>query len=157
MIRRPPRSTQGVSSAASDVYKRQVKNAGLVFKSAQNQKRRWGITSEKVGNVWHWVAPKTPHDPTTTQQSPHVRDHGTLGSSQVKSKNLSGEGPKIPRSQGPLYKAPAGGRHPSDTQNVVLDCLSTTHPQTAEQIAAQLPRSQRKTLPEDLKLSLIHI
>eukprot|EP00831_Metopus_contortus_P047981 TRINITY_DN3891_c0_g1_i9.p1 TRINITY_DN3891_c0_g1~~TRINITY_DN3891_c0_g1_i9.p1 ORF type:complete len:124 (-),score=36.90 TRINITY_DN3891_c0_g1_i9:40-411(-) len=26
MIRRPPRSTQGVSSAASDVYKRQVKN-----------------------------------------------------------------------------------------------------------------------------------
>ena len=24
MIRRPPRSTQGVSSAASDVYKRQV-------------------------------------------------------------------------------------------------------------------------------------
>eukprot|EP00831_Metopus_contortus_P061387 TRINITY_DN53240_c0_g1_i2.p1 TRINITY_DN53240_c0_g1~~TRINITY_DN53240_c0_g1_i2.p1 ORF type:complete len:122 (-),score=8.34 TRINITY_DN53240_c0_g1_i2:88-453(-) len=26
MIRRPPRSTQGVSSAASDVYKRQVQN-----------------------------------------------------------------------------------------------------------------------------------
>eukprot|EP00831_Metopus_contortus_P016699 TRINITY_DN17039_c0_g1_i2.p3 TRINITY_DN17039_c0_g1~~TRINITY_DN17039_c0_g1_i2.p3 ORF type:complete len:107 (-),score=31.12 TRINITY_DN17039_c0_g1_i2:52-372(-) len=26
MIRRPPRSTQGVSSAASDVYKRQSKN-----------------------------------------------------------------------------------------------------------------------------------
>ena len=26
MIRRPPRSTQGVSSAASDVYKRQVVN-----------------------------------------------------------------------------------------------------------------------------------
>ncbi|WP_460413935.1 hypothetical protein, partial [Staphylococcus aureus] len=25
MIRRPPRSTQGVSSAASDVYKRQIK------------------------------------------------------------------------------------------------------------------------------------
>ncbi|WP_460413927.1 hypothetical protein, partial [Staphylococcus aureus] len=27
MIRRPPRSTQGVSSAASDVYKRQVKDS----------------------------------------------------------------------------------------------------------------------------------
>eukprot|EP00831_Metopus_contortus_P031982 TRINITY_DN25958_c0_g1_i1.p4 TRINITY_DN25958_c0_g1~~TRINITY_DN25958_c0_g1_i1.p4 ORF type:complete len:103 (-),score=12.97 TRINITY_DN25958_c0_g1_i1:231-539(-) len=26
MIRRPPRSTQGVSSAASDVYKRQLEN-----------------------------------------------------------------------------------------------------------------------------------
>jgi len=35
MIRRPPRSTQGVSSAASDVYKRQVwktKEAGLPTK-----------------------------------------------------------------------------------------------------------------------------
>eukprot|EP00831_Metopus_contortus_P049298 TRINITY_DN40643_c0_g1_i1.p2 TRINITY_DN40643_c0_g1~~TRINITY_DN40643_c0_g1_i1.p2 ORF type:complete len:127 (+),score=23.36 TRINITY_DN40643_c0_g1_i1:19-399(+) len=29
MIRRPPRSTQGVSSAASDVYKRQVHGRGL--------------------------------------------------------------------------------------------------------------------------------
>ncbi|GAB5802461.1 hypothetical protein JMUB7516_27390 [Staphylococcus aureus] len=28
MIRRPPRSTQGVSSAASDVYKRQTSNYG---------------------------------------------------------------------------------------------------------------------------------
>eukprot|EP00976_Prorocentrum_cordatum_P080653 1184052-Prorocentrum_minimum.AAC.10 len=28
MIRRPPRSTQGVSSAASDVYKRQEEGAG---------------------------------------------------------------------------------------------------------------------------------
>ena len=27
MIRRPPRSTQGVSSAASDVYKRQIQHA----------------------------------------------------------------------------------------------------------------------------------
>ena len=30
MIRRPPRSTQGVSSAASDVYKRQVLHASVV-------------------------------------------------------------------------------------------------------------------------------
>eukprot|EP00831_Metopus_contortus_P020689 TRINITY_DN19143_c0_g1_i1.p2 TRINITY_DN19143_c0_g1~~TRINITY_DN19143_c0_g1_i1.p2 ORF type:complete len:117 (+),score=18.92 TRINITY_DN19143_c0_g1_i1:112-462(+) len=29
MIRRPPRSTQGVSSAASDVYKRQIQQASL--------------------------------------------------------------------------------------------------------------------------------
>lgn len=140
----------GGSAPAAEI-EREVRSAGLVFKSAQNQKRRWGITSEKVGNVWHWVAPNAPHDPTTTQQSPHVRDHGTLGSSQVKGKNLNGQGPKIPRSQDPLYKAPAGDWHPSDTQTVVLDCLSTTHPQTAEQIAAQLPRSQRQTLPEDLK------
>ena len=31
MIRRPPRSTQGVSSAASDVYKRQEQDADLVL------------------------------------------------------------------------------------------------------------------------------
>ena len=31
MIRRPPRSTQGVSSAASDVYKRQVDARGKSF------------------------------------------------------------------------------------------------------------------------------
>ena len=30
MIRRPPRSTQGVSSAASDVYKRQIFNALII-------------------------------------------------------------------------------------------------------------------------------
>ena len=140
----------GGSAPAAEI-EREVRSAGLVFKSAQNQKRRWGITSEKVGNVWHWVAPNAPHDPTTPQQSPHVRDHGTLGSSQVKSKKPGGQGPKVPRSQDPLYKAPAGDWDPSDTQTVVLDCLSTTHPQTAEQIAAQLPRSQRQTLPEDLK------
>ncbi|WP_460413892.1 ArsB/NhaD family transporter, partial [Staphylococcus aureus] len=31
MIRRPPRSTQGVSSAASDVYKRQAKGLDIGF------------------------------------------------------------------------------------------------------------------------------
>eukprot|EP00831_Metopus_contortus_P000592 TRINITY_DN1021_c0_g1_i2.p2 TRINITY_DN1021_c0_g1~~TRINITY_DN1021_c0_g1_i2.p2 ORF type:complete len:136 (+),score=9.25 TRINITY_DN1021_c0_g1_i2:2-409(+) len=31
MIRRPPRSTQGVSSAASDVYKRQVINSSVLL------------------------------------------------------------------------------------------------------------------------------
>ena len=38
MIRRPPRSTQGVSSAASDVYKRQiVENAGFEGAVVLNQ------------------------------------------------------------------------------------------------------------------------
>eukprot|EP00831_Metopus_contortus_P040752 TRINITY_DN31934_c0_g1_i1.p2 TRINITY_DN31934_c0_g1~~TRINITY_DN31934_c0_g1_i1.p2 ORF type:complete len:109 (-),score=37.71 TRINITY_DN31934_c0_g1_i1:78-404(-) len=41
MIRRPPRSTQGVSSAASDVYKRQV--------STQST---WGMEEEK-GYSYH--------------------------------------------------------------------------------------------------------
>eukprot|EP00831_Metopus_contortus_P016571 TRINITY_DN16977_c0_g1_i4.p2 TRINITY_DN16977_c0_g1~~TRINITY_DN16977_c0_g1_i4.p2 ORF type:complete len:151 (-),score=32.48 TRINITY_DN16977_c0_g1_i4:242-694(-) len=41
MIRRPPRSTQGVSSAASDVYKRQV--------STQST---WGYGNRYGGNSW---------------------------------------------------------------------------------------------------------
>ncbi|GAB5829764.1 hypothetical protein JMUB7528_28500 [Staphylococcus aureus] len=37
MIRRPPRSTQGVSSAASDVYKRQlVEDYHLKYKTSKN-------------------------------------------------------------------------------------------------------------------------
>lgn len=141
---------QGGSAPSADV-EREVRNAGLVFKSAQNQKHRWGITSKKIGSAWVWVAPESPQDPQTTQQSPHIRDDGTLGSSQVNGRNADIQGPKIPRPQDPLYRVPAGGWDLSDTQNVVFDCLSTTHPQTAEQIAAQLPRGQRKTLPEDLK------
>ena len=55
MIRRPPRSTQGVSSAASDVYKRQVSltPTPLVRRKASrmsvdtSQQRRW--RQHKVG------------------------------------------------------------------------------------------------------------
>eukprot|EP00831_Metopus_contortus_P009267 TRINITY_DN13574_c0_g1_i3.p2 TRINITY_DN13574_c0_g1~~TRINITY_DN13574_c0_g1_i3.p2 ORF type:complete len:104 (-),score=28.73 TRINITY_DN13574_c0_g1_i3:116-427(-) len=36
MIRRPPRSTQGVSSAASDVYKRQAPYSSSLFCSCDN-------------------------------------------------------------------------------------------------------------------------
>ena len=42
MIRRPPRSTQGVSSAASDVYKRQlVATAGLLFNAFSSGVESW--------------------------------------------------------------------------------------------------------------------
>ncbi|WP_460413867.1 hypothetical protein, partial [Staphylococcus aureus] len=42
MIRRPPRSTQGVSSAASDVYKRQFFNCSWITI----------ILSTKLGIIW---------------------------------------------------------------------------------------------------------
>ena len=42
MIRRPPRSTQGVSSAASDVYKRQGQGSRLVRQHPrQGSSKRW--------------------------------------------------------------------------------------------------------------------
>eukprot|EP00831_Metopus_contortus_P024505 TRINITY_DN21358_c0_g2_i1.p1 TRINITY_DN21358_c0_g2~~TRINITY_DN21358_c0_g2_i1.p1 ORF type:complete len:117 (-),score=21.19 TRINITY_DN21358_c0_g2_i1:123-473(-) len=37
MIRRPPRSTQGVSSAASDVYKRQVHGQDSNFRNKRDE------------------------------------------------------------------------------------------------------------------------
>ena len=71
MIRRPPRSTQSRSSAASDVYKRQVEGdfpdgmefSGLVFVS-ETWFRTWGgtandwltlITAHEVAHQW-WYA-----------------------------------------------------------------------------------------------------
>ena len=44
MIRRPPRSTQGVSSAASDVYKRQAAGIYIV---------RLGYSGGQDPQVWH--------------------------------------------------------------------------------------------------------
>eukprot|EP00831_Metopus_contortus_P082608 TRINITY_DN8971_c0_g1_i1.p3 TRINITY_DN8971_c0_g1~~TRINITY_DN8971_c0_g1_i1.p3 ORF type:complete len:114 (+),score=20.43 TRINITY_DN8971_c0_g1_i1:125-466(+) len=42
MIRRPPRSTQGVSSAASDVYKRQ----GYIYVNGKNLGRYYSIIAK---------------------------------------------------------------------------------------------------------------
>eukprot|EP00831_Metopus_contortus_P004584 TRINITY_DN11700_c0_g1_i2.p1 TRINITY_DN11700_c0_g1~~TRINITY_DN11700_c0_g1_i2.p1 ORF type:complete len:146 (+),score=52.04 TRINITY_DN11700_c0_g1_i2:78-515(+) len=48
MIRRPPRSTQGVSSAASDVYKRQYQRRVHGDKSIEDQKRNSDIKEGEV-------------------------------------------------------------------------------------------------------------
>eukprot|EP00831_Metopus_contortus_P070390 TRINITY_DN63866_c0_g1_i1.p1 TRINITY_DN63866_c0_g1~~TRINITY_DN63866_c0_g1_i1.p1 ORF type:complete len:158 (-),score=21.88 TRINITY_DN63866_c0_g1_i1:69-542(-) len=45
MIRRPPRSTQGVSSAASDVYKRQLQDPSLEIEPLGEDKTIAGIPS----------------------------------------------------------------------------------------------------------------
>ena len=55
MIRRPPRSTQGVSSAASDVYKRQDWKGGTEV-SAQDQ------TAEQKTREFVWPDEGTPLD-----------------------------------------------------------------------------------------------
>ena len=47
MIRRPPRSTQGRSSAASDVYKRQVRPGGQVI-AADIQDEMLSILTRKA-------------------------------------------------------------------------------------------------------------
>eukprot|EP00831_Metopus_contortus_P054048 TRINITY_DN45463_c0_g1_i1.p2 TRINITY_DN45463_c0_g1~~TRINITY_DN45463_c0_g1_i1.p2 ORF type:complete len:206 (-),score=33.30 TRINITY_DN45463_c0_g1_i1:560-1177(-) len=58
MIRRPPRSTQGVSSAASDVYKRQVhgtealKNAGVVLRGDEKSQSIINDINEITEEEW---------------------------------------------------------------------------------------------------------
>src|SRR5680860_1429253 len=51
MIRRPPRSTQSRSSAASDVYKRQVVNHGKYYNGSVNSETS-GNGSCRVGHGW---------------------------------------------------------------------------------------------------------
>ena len=53
MIRRPPRSTQGVSSAASDVYKRQILGSRNWAYMQDRPTLRVSLVNEK-GKVW-WM------------------------------------------------------------------------------------------------------
>eukprot|EP00831_Metopus_contortus_P031811 TRINITY_DN25859_c0_g1_i2.p2 TRINITY_DN25859_c0_g1~~TRINITY_DN25859_c0_g1_i2.p2 ORF type:complete len:118 (+),score=32.05 TRINITY_DN25859_c0_g1_i2:133-486(+) len=66
MIRRPPRSTQGVSSAASDVYKRQY------------QRRVHGNMSEQNFSI-------TGSNPS----KPSKKDYSSIEKSKMKSLNVS--------------------------------------------------------------------
>src|SRR5450756_1524575 len=50
MIRRPPRSTQSRSSAASDVYKRQPRNGYQIMQEVQE--RSEGVWSPSPGSVY---------------------------------------------------------------------------------------------------------
>eukprot|EP00831_Metopus_contortus_P002354 TRINITY_DN10863_c0_g1_i3.p1 TRINITY_DN10863_c0_g1~~TRINITY_DN10863_c0_g1_i3.p1 ORF type:complete len:111 (+),score=19.06 TRINITY_DN10863_c0_g1_i3:97-429(+) len=55
MIRRPPRSTQGVSSAASDVYKRQVHGGQTIFKHFlvdDSEKARIGMKMMNYAHIF---------------------------------------------------------------------------------------------------------
>src|SRR5680860_1572529 len=52
MIRRPPRSTQSRSSAASDVYKRQILVSAFLFRRiAMNVKRFSGVEMKHISHV----------------------------------------------------------------------------------------------------------
>eukprot|EP00831_Metopus_contortus_P011001 TRINITY_DN14333_c0_g1_i2.p1 TRINITY_DN14333_c0_g1~~TRINITY_DN14333_c0_g1_i2.p1 ORF type:complete len:163 (-),score=31.70 TRINITY_DN14333_c0_g1_i2:145-633(-) len=55
MIRRPPRSTQGVSSAASDVYKRQEQYNGFVYDLNVENARNYIANNIVVHNcIYQW-------------------------------------------------------------------------------------------------------
>ena len=72
MIRRPPRSTQSRSSAASDVYKRQVYKDGDTFA---------GINPAEEGSPFCvWVRPDQDglYYLTATTAAPHVTEHNDL-------------------------------------------------------------------------------
>ena len=69
MIRRPPRSTQSRSSAASDVYKRQIS----FWTRRSETERRVGVGSDLVALM---VAEQSPWDATVSYT--HLRAHETV-------------------------------------------------------------------------------
>src|SRR5450756_2729430 len=64
MIRRPPRSTQSRSSAASDVYKRQIGNSPAGLSSSARAGRRSRPRPPRTGSVsyTHLRAHETRHE-----------------------------------------------------------------------------------------------
>src|SRR5678815_4737441 len=109
MIRRPPRSTLDRSSAASDVYKRQVKNwydktLGTPYEGTEppelyhkfvghDNNRDWyaftqeetRITVDKIHNVWH---PQIVHD---------IHQQGAFGSRLFLPPYMQPVEPNVPR------------------------------------------------------------
>src|SRR5450756_206326 len=80
MIRRPPRSTQSRSSAASDVYKRQfdlVRLAVLTARGGQADKHGWPAAADH--DYCGWSRPMTiphPMDPGVILGTINTPDHG---------------------------------------------------------------------------------
>eukprot|EP00831_Metopus_contortus_P004031 TRINITY_DN11487_c0_g1_i5.p2 TRINITY_DN11487_c0_g1~~TRINITY_DN11487_c0_g1_i5.p2 ORF type:complete len:104 (+),score=8.16 TRINITY_DN11487_c0_g1_i5:39-350(+) len=70
MIRRPPRSTQGVSSAASDVYKRQdiYSSNSIDHKSISSREYFIYITSNKCSKQGHKSQQKNRNQHNNKQQ-----------------------------------------------------------------------------------------
>ena len=73
MIRRPPRSTLDRSSAASDVYKRQVKDQGEIFEDIYSQILRdlelnsiFIVNEEQLSNCLLYTSP-SPRDRTRSR------------------------------------------------------------------------------------------
>ncbi|OKX79832.1 hypothetical protein AUO95_11565 [Corynebacterium glutamicum] len=135
-----------------------VREAGYVWKTAQNQKDKWGIESRKVGAVWQWVlVGKIPDE----KEDPTPRDLGILGSSKV---TAIKEDPKHSRSQDPIYKKPSGSStqdklaevlsFPSEdrTTQAVLNTLSPTHPRNLGAIMREVKQAtgSATTVPEVL-------
>ena len=60
MIRRPPRSTHCISSAASDVYKRQDKNSGYPISELDRVSRNFDsrVFATRTSTAWHRVIHK---------------------------------------------------------------------------------------------------
>src|SRR5450756_3205387 len=85
MIRRPPRSTQSRSSAASDVYKRQLKNRDDWSKSCQERK---GTLLRKTHFDNVPVKPQRVYEEMNRAFGPETRYVSTIGLSQIQAAQL---------------------------------------------------------------------
>lgn len=151
-------SEGGMAPAAK--IKSEITEAGHSWKTVQNNRGKWGITTRKLETGWVWQmesAPKgkVPND----EQGPYPRDLGTLGSSQVTGLN---EGPDNPRSQHPTHKdlegssTPQPRREPSTTpqnnelHDVVLGSLHPEYPMGIKTIEGSVPKQHRDKVEDIL-------
>eukprot|EP00831_Metopus_contortus_P077347 TRINITY_DN7237_c0_g1_i1.p1 TRINITY_DN7237_c0_g1~~TRINITY_DN7237_c0_g1_i1.p1 ORF type:complete len:162 (+),score=51.31 TRINITY_DN7237_c0_g1_i1:84-569(+) len=80
MIRRPPRSTQGVSSAASDVYKRQILDV-------PNQPGDWVLTNEETLRAMKLTEKKYEYTSSPESDKKHKQEHFFYESNKTRRRN----------------------------------------------------------------------
>lgn len=138
--------SSGGIARVSDIQK-EVRDSGHNFKTAQNQKGKWGIKSCKPEGVWSWELTAPTSHPTPTPLG--TRDVGTLGSSLVTGGNQHPEPGNIPTSQDPT---PIRGHDPREDEalNAVLESLSPEYGMSAKVIEQSVPLVHRTQVPEIL-------
>lgn len=149
--------SQGGSAPANDIRK-QVMAAGLTWKTVQNNRKKWGVETQKKESGWVWTLE------SRTGQHPDSRSRtcgaGTLGPSQVRAQK---QGPKKGKVPHPAYKGTSrdlaaegaegthirtreSSREPSalsDNGTYVLGLLSDAYPMSPQIITGSIPAKER--------------
>ena len=105
MIRRPPRSTHCISSAASDVYKRQLQDRGIIrnrlkIHAARQNARAYLNLIEERENFSDFIWSFVNHEPITNywktwRQTPATTSESEKMSKELKSRGFQFVGPTI--------------------------------------------------------------
>lgn len=142
----------------------EVKASGHAWKTAQNNKLKWKISSRRVGaNQWVWELPESEQARSLTNaNSPYTREDGITGSSKLTAQKrdpATSVDPEIPRSH--ESKESEFFQHPQTTlapdpgndfvvsdehRNSILAFLQEDYGFNAHTIAGSLPYSEEQVL-----------